>query len=57
MSAWVNLPGTTAAMMAAMNKKQGDGGNVQPVTFGIVTKPMGGCYGQTGSSMPMYGLR
>lgn len=31
-------------MVAAMNKKQDS--NVQPVTFGIVTKPMGGCYGQ-----------
>lgn len=33
-------------MVAAMNKKQDGNSNVQPVTFGIVTKPMGGCYGQ-----------
>ena len=55
MGAWVALPGTVAAMMAAVNRKQDS--NVQPVTFGIVTKPMGGCYGQTCSTVQMPGLR
>ena len=55
MGAWVTLPGTAAAMMAAVNRKQDS--NVQPGTFGIITKPMGGCYGQTRSTVQMPGLR